>query len=948
MKQTFLSQLSENILDSGIPLEHTLIVLPNERARRMLLHEIARRIDRPVFAPAILAVNQFISQLSPLESLEDTELLAELYAVQHGMTPPIAKDLNDMLTWGPAFLSDVDEIDRQMQDGSYVFKTLAFDKEFTLSLGQDEPSQAMQEKMRLYASLGDLYVQFRDALLQKKIAYDGLKYRDCAEHMEEYAQSLRFTHFVFAGFHVFTPAETVIVCYIKDHFDTHFYFDVDPFYCDFEQPDRFTTAYFLRRIAENLDIQLTQLKFVSDTFSTQEKNVQIVGVSKSMNQIYYAIQVLQKIREEQGTLDGTALVLANEDLLLPFLTAYDTMEANVTMGVPFKYTTAATLLNTLLDMYQTSLRYASSGVANLYFHHRDVVALLQNPLVKRYLFPESSSYLAFLAKMDNNQRALYTRQDLSEEIFPAFAENPMDILSAINEYVRRLADRSSDDSRDFVTLSLLLEALEKSSAFVEKLHEQGETISFFTLKYVMGLHTKNLTLPMKGDALHGLQIMGLLETRTLDFKNVIMLSVNEGTLPAGIGFNSLLPFEIKYDARSLPNYLYKDQIYAYHFFRLLQRAENITLVYDNASEGALVEKSRFISQLEFMVEEKKLGNIHFSYPQVTFQFQAKNADSIMVPKTEDVLKAVREFQFSATALTDYVNCPLQFYIKHICKIQRQNSFQERIENNIIGSVAHDLYQQVFDQIRDCPDNHVSIIDNFLADLETKIDLRMLSDENMNLKPSDLQKGRVFMAKRIVFNDVDKYLKKAKEELTEGNVRILANELKLSCTLDVKGCPVTLKGFVDRLQEKDGCLMVVDYKTGSVKEDKLKVVLDESDRIFKEVEYKQFVQLLLYAILCRKAEHEMLKDVYRNRPMQCAIISIRDVNRNAEYMHFANVVMESDKKSDCTQMLDDVIIEEMTRYLVDLLAEIIHPDVPFEQTGDERHCAYCDFRHICGR
>lgn len=947
MKQTFLYKLSESILSSGIPLEHALIVLPNERARRMLLYELSKRIDKPVFAPTVLSVNQFVSQISPLESLEDAELLAELYAVQQNMTLPMAKDFNDMLAWGPAFLSDVDEIDMQLQDGTYVFKTLAFDKEFSLSMGQDGISQAMQEKMQLYASLAELYVRFRDALLQKKKAYDGLKYRDCAEHIQEYAQALPYSHFVFAGFHVFTPAETNVIRYVKEHFHTQFYFDVDPFYCDFEQSDRFSTAFFLKRIAENLDIPQSQIQFVSNDFSSQQKNVQIVGVSKSMNQIYYAIHVLQQIREEQGTLEDTALVLANEDLLLPFLTAYHAEDANVTMGLPFKYTTAATLLNTLLDMYQTSLRYASAGTELRYFHHRDVVALIQNPLVKNCLFAESSAYQELLLQLDGNQRALYTQQDLPDEYFPAFATTPNDIVVAVKEYVRRLVDRTQGCSKDFVTLSVLLETLENTNGFVQRLYEEGQRISFSTLKYVLGLMTRKLMLPMKGDALHGLQIMGLLETRTLDFKNVIMLSVNEGTLPAGIGFNSLLPFEIKYDARSLPNYLYKDQVYAYHFFRLLQRAENITLIYDQASDGTVVEKSRFISQLEFMAEEKKLENIHFTYPQVNFQFQAKGSDDIVVPKTDAILKDVRGFQFSATALTDYVNCPLQFYIKNICGIQRQNTFQERIENNIIGSVVHDLYQQVFDQIRDCPDDYIRIIDDFLADLETKIDQRMLSDENMQLKESDLQKGRVFMAKRMVLNDVDKYLEKVKEELASGDVKILANELRLSCTLDVEGFPIILKGFVDRLQEQDGCLTVMDYKTGSVKEDKLKVVLAESDRIFKEVEYKQFVQLLFYAILCRKAEHKVLKDVYRSRPMQCAIISIKDVNRNADYIHFAKVETVSDKKA-VSQIFDDVILEKMIGHLKDLLKEIINPNLPFEQTKDVQHCACCDFRHICGR
>jgi len=461
-------------------------------------------------------------------------------------------------------------------------------------------------------------------------------------------------------------------------------------------------------------------------------------------------------------------------------------------------------------------------------------------------------------------------------------------------------------------------------------------------------------LPVKGDPLKGLQVMGLLETRTLDFKHVIMLSVNEGVLPAGISYNTLLPFEIRYDNDSLPNYLYKDQVYAYHFFRLLQRAEDIVLVYNNNSETSLMEKSRFITQLEFLKKERHLDNINLEYPQVSFQFKASAPENIVVKKTPEMLGKLKRMSFSATALTRYITCPLQFYYRNICGIEPRHSFQERIESNVIGTVVHALLESVFNEIKAKPADFRQIIRDFLDHAEARIVQEFLNNENLrlNLNMYDLTHGRMYLATRMVYNDVCNYLQKAVKELETGNVEIIGNEVKVNCDLTLdNGDIVGLYGIVDRLQvnhETEGtCPVVVDYKTGKVDDTFLKVTPKTTNVVMEDIRYKQMLQLLFYALLLKRTKQEDLKDIGRASRMKCGIMCIKEANKQGAYPEYWHPAMID----NAGEPEDSISVEVMTAFqssLQELLMKILNKDEPFRQTDDESHCGYCDFKHICRR
>ncbi len=952
MTTSFLEKLSAAIKESGFALEDTFIILPNKRAGRVLFRHLACS-DKPVFAPKVLTIDEFIDHLSPLKDMEQIETLALLFETQQTLSPAIADDFNKMLSWAPAFLSDIDEIDMQMQDGEYVFKTLAFDKEFSLAMSDpSKNSEAIKKKMECYSLFGTLYTAFHQKMRETGKSYAGFRYRDCAENIATYANRPEWCskHFIFAGFHVFSPAEIAVIKHIKNLYDTRFYFDIDPFYCDFSQDDRFTTAFFLRKICRELELDPERLQFCDSHFEATEKHIHVVGASQNVNQIYFAIKKIEEIKERQGNLDSTALVLADESLLIPFLSAYSPECANITMGYPFSATPASTMLNTLLDLYGTATALRGNAGGELRYHRRDLSTLLHNPLVKQYAFDDRKTSGNIVNGIARNIKVLYTQSELPEGVLPAFTTNPNRCLPAIVNYTKKLLQQAEGKSRrDAAMLSLLADTLQKTQDTLQQLNVQN--VDFSSLKYLIGLQTGSLNVPIAGGSLQGLQVMGLLETRTLDFENIILMSVNEGILPKGISQNTLLPFELKYDDQSLPSYLYKDQVYAYHFFRLLQRAKDITLLYNSSvSEGTLNEKSRFVAQLEFMVTEKKLGNIKIEHDDTGIPYLPERQDTITIDKNDEIIEQIRNFKFSPTTFNKYLNCPLQFYLNCINKINAPDTFCDITDSNIIGETVHNCYCEVFDRIKQTPADYADIIDDYIQKdkLDNNIRKQLLANTKLKLTEGDLASGRPYLAIRIIFNDVRTYLTAAKKELSAGEITILGNEQKLETKRNIDGMDIILEGKIDRIQYENGILTVLDYKTGSVDKN-LKAYRSEPESVFDGNNHEQLVQLLLYMILCRHSDNGIFKDIDRQGcQYSSGIISIKEANKqNSEYLHYAEVSSKK-RAHDSSRTFDNSFLDIIEKEMYNVLKQLLDKSIPFVQTTEVNHCKHCDFKVICNR
>lgn len=988
MENTFLQKLSKEICNIDSDLQNIMIVLPSRRAQRMLMKALGAQLNKPSFAPTIYTIEELVALLSPLKKLDQLELLSDLYCCAKNMNMPKNQDFNQFLSWGPTFLNDISDLDVQMQSAEGKFLELSNSKDFETRLGKDELSESDKETIAFFSKLENLYIQFKKFLLDKKCGYDGLLFRDCAENIADYVAKLPAQKVVFAGFHVLSDSELQIVKYIKEKRETHFFFDLDPFYCDFDKQDKHTTAYFLKRICTALSLDPQSLQFKEEHYKNTlpQKEIHLVGASKTMAQIYYAIDQLEVIRKNQGNLDDTALVLADEALLLPFLSAYHDPDMNVTMGYPFRATVTYTLLQTLMDAYQIGYQYYEEGNnhTEFSFTHPNLMAILRNPLVKSALSANRVDAYKVVNAYEKNQSFQFATEEIKEIKLPHYSSKTEDMLPQTIDFLQRILSAMDDDDQS-EQLNMLVEQLEIARDFVQSMMMKNQQLNFFTIKYIVGQLVDKLTLPLRGDATKGLQVMGLLETRMLDFKNVIILSVNEGVLPAGIKFNSLIPFDIKYQNQEIENYLYKDQVYAYHFFRLLQRAENVILLYDNDTKDSLKEKSRFVTQLEFEVTNQKLQNVKITKSTVEFPI-SNEMPEISVEKTDEILQKLRDFEYSASTINQYVACPLQFYFSNVCRLYKQESFNDKIESAVTGTISHKIFEDCFNEIKkrqaqgENYASYKSVIDDYIRNLETKIQdkmkEKMKQDKSLNLQDKDFERGRVFLATQVIKNDVENYLEKAQIELAKDTIEILANEKKVSFDLSIdSGEQFHFKGSIDRLQRitvnswsEDGTeitpvkrLQVVDYKTGKVEPKNLELSLLEFESVIQDTKYYQLLQLLMYALFCKNSQKpegvldangkEKMKPEFTEdelKDISCGLISTICVNKKSDPYFLMAKVGEQKPESESLKNDKWDVIERFEELLKKLMTEIYNKEKAFTQCEDTKICKRCDYKYICGR
>lgn len=968
--EPFLKKVVDIILaDKSVPLHDVAIVLPNRRAGRLLLqglHEANGR--KPMFAPQIFPMEEFVAWLSPLKVIDPVSQLFRLYSLTRERTGSYF-EMHNLLSWGNAFLKDISDMDMQLQDVPASLKGFAGAAHFEVPFGKVELSEEDREKLDFYNQLADIYVQYRALLAEASEAYEGMIYRDCAENVADYVQKLPFKRLIFAGFYAFSPAELTIIRYLKlsqqDRFSTEMYFDIDPFYCHFEDD---TTSFFIRRNCEKLHLDPQKLSFNEQNFATIEKTVNVVSTSKNMRQIYAAIweverikkQKLEKIPAEQREkvevvdMSDTAVVLADENLLLPFLLSYksDKVTVNATMGFPFEATPVYSLFQQLLAVYESVYALTADVDTELVFSGELVEQLWKHELLQ----PQSESAAYFTSVMRYSQ---LPRKEV-------FVNCPKALLarqlpSVLLRFCEYAASVTVEETYLQLWREVTLRLEELQTIFDSYFADNEQGVDFPFAKFVVVKQMGDVSISLKGDPETGLQVMGLLETRMMDFRNVIMLSVNEGILPKGITYNSLLPFDFKFrfDGQdALPNYLYQDQVYAYHFFRLLQRADNVTLIYNSASDVSMAEKSRFINQLEYEVRAQHLENVvHIQHQKLDFNLSLPVRKPLSMPKTPEVMSRLSQYVFSASSLQTYIACPLKFYFQHLMKVRDEHPLSDRLEAYELGTVIHALFKSALDEVMKEPDparfeqilqKHIDTSDEDICN-----EIKQLKGRE-TLKQSDLEQGYWLINRRIIQETVNNYLAKAKKELPAILPwRIFANELRVDIVdYPVKSADgqrvwtVKLTGSLDRVQSCGRDVAILDYKTGKVEASHLRVTVKKEDasnpvvlqaaidKIFTDSKYDKLFQLAVYALMFDHWAKEKPSSV------QVGIVSTREVNMNhSEYIFKGSLFGE-----------DDILIykELLSERLNQLFCEIYDETEAFTQTDDEDTCNKCDFLHLCSR
>ena len=914
-KPTFLHKLAQEVLT--VYSENLLgltIILPNKRAKVFLLDELKDLVPNNVFAPEIISIEDFIQDVAGIRSVDSVELLFEFYEVYLSLANENPESFESFANWAKTLLQDFNEIDRYLLDPNTILKYLEDIKEVEQWWNKVENHTELVEKhLAFWKKLPEYYHAFYHYLLNKGIGYQGLIYREAVQNLNHFSESSSDRQFVFAGFNALNQAEEKIIQHLLALDNAKIYWDIDEtlLYDSFHD-----AGLFQRRFkSEWIHYKTHPYEWIVNDFK-QEKNIQVIGTSKSIGQAKIAGSIIEKhIRENNSSLQNVALVLGEENLLLPVLNSLPNSVAalNITMGFSSKNNPAQILITKLFKLHSNAIaRNASSYV----MYYKDVLDVLLHPLIEPFV----NSY-DLVSRINKNNYTFITHKKLEElhpqgselflALFQKWDKTSVEVLENISQILLKIkSNLSRENEEEKIVNAFVYSIFKVINIMISYFSEHPQIDDIKTLQAIYKQIIDVAEVSFEGEPLHGLQVMGVLESRVLDFETVIITSVNEGKFPAGKSTNSFIPYDVKKEY-GLPTFKEKDAIYTYHFYHLLQRAKNIYLIYNSDSEGFdSGEKSRFITQLE--VENQPKHNLSFQYynadvPNIAHQ-------PIVVPKTESIMSRLHEISengFSPSSLTTYIRNPIQFYFQRILRILETDEVEENIAANTLGTIIHGALEELYKPFVGRILNIVDIKDCF-----SKIDSEVLNQFKKVYKEGEINKGKNLLAFEVAKRNVSNFLTMELGALEGGDeIQIIALETTYERALtDARlPFPVLIKGNVDRIELRNGNIRIIDYKTGKV--DKNQVVLKEWNGLTHEIKNDKIIQVLAYVF--------MYEPHAAGRQIEAGIISFK--NLKAGFLPFK---LKEDKEK--VSVITPEIMENYLEQIVQLLQEIMDVSLPFEE------------------
>ena len=967
----FLYRIAETFYRQyGDEIVRFAFVFPNRRGGLFFQRYLAEVAGKPLFSPSIFTVNTLMTELSQLSVVDKTELLFTLYE-EYLQLRNTDESFDRFLFWGEMLASDFDDVDKYMVDASQLFTNIEDLKELDMPyltseqlevirqfwhtyFYPDTDSEKKVEFNALWNILYDLYSRLRARLSSKGLGYEGMIFREVADAAKNGTlPALDYEQVVFVGFNAITEAERVLMGYLRDIGQGDFYWDC---YAPTLQDTENKAVYFL---------SLNQKQFpsrhdIGEHIITSLPEMTVIPVSSGIGQAKQAGTLLQQLVAE-GQINpkaalNTAIVLPDEELLMPMLYSVpaEFPTINITMGYSLKHTPVAALFDAIFQL-QKHVRW--SGGESL-FYHLEVTSILNHRFVKTFAADEAAQ---ISREMSRYNRAYVSaefmgRNQLLSLIFRTVrtVEEASDYLQAILSYLLDAGYTDLPDCDDAatdmqpVTLSHLEhEYLYHYDLIVRRLgdvmNEHAVNMEVNTYFSLLGKLAANLSVPFQGEPLSGLQIMGVLETRTLDFDNIIILSMNEGVFPMKKVAGSFIPYNLR-RGFGMATTEHQDSIYAYYFYRMIGRAKRVYMLYDSRTDGLKHgEMSRYIYQLKYHYS-RLLPNLSLKEQFASHNVVIEKPVPLSIPKKGRVGELLYEFleggtrRLSASHINTYLNCPLQFYLQHVEQLCRDEEINESVDSGIFGSIYHGVMGEIYNRMKyDNRPVEVScdMINAVLKDkkLITKLIEQWFAREFFKIPPEKAEplRGQNYIIGHVIQQYVCQTLTVDK---TFVPFTYVASELRLADKVVLplrNGLNVNFKAFIDRIDCVGDTLRILDYKTGS---DDLSFPSVDSlfDTQIKK-RPKAIFQVLLYCKLYRICfPHDC-------RHLQPGIYKVKDLFGNfSPYISCAKEVIDD----------YDRIAEAYEDALDRCLTELFDTDKPFEQTDVLEHCQYCDFKAICKR
>lgn len=931
----FISKVAEYIIDKyDLTKESLDVVFPNKRAALTLRKALAKRIKKNIWLPRIVSIQEAMTTWSGLQLIDNIDVIFELLKIFSNSNDLHLK--NDSFGLAAQMAKDFDEIDQYAADANNLFNYLTEVKELEIWT-PDESNPIESSYIRFFSSLIKYYNSLRDALLKNNCGYYGLITRMIYNlSQEELEAKIGDRKLIFAGFNALTYTEEQVIVRLIDSGKGVILWDLDKYYYEDIHQE---AGFFARRFFEKHH-NIKPL-FIGDSLAAESKEIDIIEASGNALQTN-ALQVqlnneLKETTEKQGS--DEVIVLADETLLIPVLNSIPSTykEIQVTMGYPYNKTPLNQFIIQLFKFQQKSgkrdetiyywsfVKLINTEIIKLIFTPDDLKFLLewQNKLAENSIYYIKKDEFDLLKENKNLSRFIHLcvkKWDSSSDCLLSLKE----LLKFINLQINRIDSSNFFIKNQISTAGRIINRLEKL------LNKYSFYIQIPDLEMLYEQIATELAIRLNGSH-EGLQIMGLLETRNLDFDIVHILSVNEGILPQSKNNNSLIPYELRLKY-NLPTYKNQQSVYAYHFYRLIQNARKINLYYNNLDNGiGQGEPSRFIRQLLYEYSSKcRNTNIvqkYYKSPAIKISSQVE----LKVEKSEKIIQKIldkiseNKDGLSPTSISCYLNCPLQFYLKYIERLQ-DNTSEETIQANVIGSIIHDTLQLLYENFSNREIDR-KIYDETVEKFYNESYHQSLIKNNF---PNGLpETGFNYLTKRIIIKMMENFIHSEKRSLENGKtMKILELEKKLLYIFDSQGYKVKLTGRADRIDTVDGLIRIIDYKTGNI-DDKEVVVEKKCENIGMLSD--KALQLLIYKFL-------YLKENENINPEQVTpgIFGLRKPKHGIFTLDIKQYSLNEDFMNTCEE------------YVKGLYDEILNKEIPFIQTGDENKCLNCDFQTICKR
>ncbi|MBN1416557.1 MAG: PD-(D/E)XK nuclease family protein [Bacteroidales bacterium] len=952
----FLKAVAEDLIHRfGINLSSICVVFPNKRARLFFSQYLGETSEgKTVWSPSYRTISELVRELSGLTLADKIQLLFELFSVYKRITGTF-ENFDDFYYYSEILLSDYEEIDKSLVNARDIFRNLSDQKvienyfnylsdnqliairQFWSSFNGKPISKDQKEFIRFWDILYEVYVSFREQLMRKQLAYEGMIYREVAEKLSGTDTVLfPFERYVLVGFNALNACEEILFNHLKNINKAIFYWDYDEYYT---RSDAHEAGYFIR--GNSRRYKAPDLSVDYSNLTKTNKNIIVLPVSSTTAQAK-AIPAVFSMLKLSGENDfrHTALVLPEERLMLPVLYSLPECirDVNVTMGYPLRESSVFAFIELIYQLYRNSMDHPGDETV---FFYKDVIALLKHPFVCSYYKDIVDQLIGNIRKNNRTYVGIKELHQMHElQLFFQPVKSAADSVSCILSMLKyTVCNLLADNKRPINQLQLecIYQAYTGITRLSDILSTSDLTFSAQLFFRLIRKICRGMTVPFAGEPLAGLQILGILETRLLDFENVIVLSMNEGIVPRSLPLSSFIPNNLRFGfGMSVPEH--HDAVYAYYFYRLIQRASNVFLMYNESADGLRTgERSRFIHQLAneapFRIKEIRLET----------SFAESPVKKIVIEKTQPVLSRLNayldeaaECWLSPSAINEYINCPLKFYFHHIASLKETEEVAEAIDPLIFGNLLHvsmyELYKPYVGK-----DINQDIISGIIKE-DNKLESTIISSFHRVLYKTVIPKTNELTGMHTIIKEIIKkyvvQMLKADHSNCPFHLLSLEERYRMSVPLVLQGRKkqVRIGGIIDRIDQYKGAIRIIDYKTGPEK-----LSFQSLESLFTALPLKRndaVFQVFLYAYL------------YKHKFPDAPVIPCLAFLRDSYKPDFSWLLKDQSDRSEVLEFRSyDQPFGEHLKFMLEILFD---PSKPFTQTSAEEFCGFCEYRRICHR